>query len=183
VDGYRTADEGLNFVFSKIVDSNVGDVSDAGMVYYILTGDEDTDPNKLRTFLNAGQGQTPPVSAPPARRSRRFDFVQTRRVQEHQFSYVPQRIGMRTWRDCVQVYLYLWDGVSTSNSTARRPRDLYHQPAVRRRYVQRWPMSTSPDWIITVSIANGRSISSSKNGTMRGGSLSQRVLMVTSECR
>jgi hypothetical protein len=31
------------------------------MVYYILTGDEDTDPNKLRTFLNAGQGQTPPV--------------------------------------------------------------------------------------------------------------------------
>jgi hypothetical protein len=30
----------LNFVFRKIVDSNVADVSDAGMVYYVLTGDE-----------------------------------------------------------------------------------------------------------------------------------------------
>jgi hypothetical protein len=159
----RQADEGLNFVFSKIVDSNVGDVSDAGMVYYILTGDEDTDPNKLRTFLNAGQGQTPPV--PPAEVS----TAQTRRVQEHPILvHVPQRIGMRTWRDCVRKCIstygdkcfYVQFDRQTAGDLSSAGR------AETGQYVQRWPMSTSPDWIITVSIANGRSISSSKNGTM-----------------
>jgi hypothetical protein len=31
---------GLSFVYDRIVDSNVANVSDAGMVYYVVTGDE-----------------------------------------------------------------------------------------------------------------------------------------------
>jgi hypothetical protein len=34
------ADSRLSFVYDRIVDSNVADVSDAGMVYYVVTGDE-----------------------------------------------------------------------------------------------------------------------------------------------
>jgi hypothetical protein len=172
VDVADSADEGLNFVFSKIVDSNVGDVSDAGMVYYILTGD-DTDPNKLRTFLNAGQGQTPPVS----------DFVHRPTVFKSIHSYTSPNVSGcapgETVRKCISTY---GDEFQFDRQTAKGPVSSAGR-AETGQYVQRWPMSTSPDWIITVSIANGRSISSSKNGTMRGGSLSQRVLMVTSECR
>jgi hypothetical protein len=85
-----SADEGLNFVFSKIVDSNVGDVSDAGMVYYILTGDEDTDPNKLRTFLNAGQGRHRQLASLACRGLR---LRQTRRSRASNSRTRPQRKG------------------------------------------------------------------------------------------
>jgi hypothetical protein len=90
---------------------------------------------------------------------------------------------MRTWRDCVSVSLPMGTSVSTSIRPPDGQGPVSSAGRAETGHVQRWPMSTSPDWIITVSIANGRSISSSKNGTMRGGSLSQRVLMVTIECR
>jgi hypothetical protein len=47
----RSTDTRLNFVYDRIVDSNVADVSDAGMMYYILTGDENTSPDKLRKYM------------------------------------------------------------------------------------------------------------------------------------
>jgi hypothetical protein len=139
-------------------------------------GRRDTDPNKLRTFLNAGQGQTPPVSDshfghPPC--SRASILV-----------HVPNASGMRTWRDCVRKCISTYgDGVSTSNSTARRPRDLYHQPAVRRRGSMFKVADVNKSGLDYNRVNCKRSgISSSKNGTMQGGSLSQRVLMVD-ECR
>jgi hypothetical protein len=79
----------------------------------------------------------------------------------------PQRIGMRTWRDCVRKCISTYGDVflRPDRQTAKGPVSSAGR-AETGQYVQRWPMSTSPDWIITVSIANGRSISSSKNGTM-----------------
>jgi hypothetical protein len=142
----------------------------SAMPAWCTTSSRATRTNKLRTFLNAGQGQTPPVS----------DFVHTV-FKSIQFSYVPQRIGdahLARLCPCISTYGDECFYVQFDRQTAKGPVSSAGR-AETGQYVQRWPMSTSPDWIITVSIANGRSISSSKNGTMRGGSLSQRVLMVT----
>jgi hypothetical protein len=54
-----SSDKRENFVFDKIKDSNVGDVSDAGMMYYLLTGDENADPVKLRAFLSQERKSVP----------------------------------------------------------------------------------------------------------------------------
>jgi hypothetical protein len=47
-----SSDSRLSFVYDRIVDSNVADVSDAGMVYYIVTGDENASPDKLRRYMS-----------------------------------------------------------------------------------------------------------------------------------
>jgi hypothetical protein len=58
----------------------------------------DTDPNKLRTFLNAGQGQTPPVS----------DFVHRPTVFKSIHSYTSPNVSGcapgETVRKCISTY-------------------------------------------------------------------------------
>jgi hypothetical protein len=113
-------------------------------------GRRDTDPNKLRTFLNAGQGQTPPVSDshfghPPC--SRASILV-----------HVPNASGCAPGETvCASVSLPM----GTVFLRPIRPPDgqgtcIISRPCGDGAVCSRWPMSTSPDWIITVSIANGR---------------------------
>jgi hypothetical protein len=66
-------DKRENFVFDKIKDSNVGDVSDAGMMYYLLTGDENADPVKLRAFLSQ-ERKSVPIETVDKRRHDRCRF-------------------------------------------------------------------------------------------------------------
>lgn len=105
-------DPRLNFVFDKIKDSNVGDVSDAGMVYYILTGDENADPKKLRSLLSSMPPAPPacdctlpvpdelPLAAPTIK-----DFVHRPAVlssNQLEFTYVSEPApGMTRWQQCV----------------------------------------------------------------------------------
>lgn len=107
-----SSDPRLNFVFDKIEDSRVGDVSDAGMVYYLLTGDEDADPVKLKSFFAA----TPPickcdpdpvVPSPGSVIPTVKDFVHRPKVfaaSDLRFTYVAESgRGMRRWQDCVML--------------------------------------------------------------------------------
>ena len=43
--------EALNFVYNRIKAYEKDDISDCGMVYYLLTGDEKGNASKLQTFL------------------------------------------------------------------------------------------------------------------------------------
>jgi hypothetical protein len=57
-----SADERVRFLWQRLQVSTRPDPSDAGMAWFLLTGDEDCDPEKLRRLLDAGQKPTPLAS-------------------------------------------------------------------------------------------------------------------------
>ncbi|SCG37456.1 carbohydrate-binding protein [Micromonospora coxensis] len=56
------SDQRLRYVHNVVnnIMNKKGDVSDAGMMYYLITGDDSGNANKLRTFLTAPGGGTSP---------------------------------------------------------------------------------------------------------------------------
>jgi hypothetical protein len=54
-------DERLRFLFERLVVSTRPDPSDAGMAYFLVSGDEQTDPQKLRALLENHARPTPAI--------------------------------------------------------------------------------------------------------------------------
>jgi hypothetical protein len=101
-----SSDKRENFVFDKIKDSNVGDVSDAGMMYYLLTGDENADPVKLRAFLSQERKSVPIETVDKRGDTTVADFVHRPAVfasTKLKFAFISVDASKMTrWQDCVQ---------------------------------------------------------------------------------
>ncbi|MEM8501863.1 MAG: PA14 domain-containing protein [Cyanobacteria bacterium P01_D01_bin.1] len=63
----QSDDPNLRWLYSRMEATGKADISDAGMVYYVLTGDERGSSSKLQAYLEGGSVPVPapePVSAP-----------------------------------------------------------------------------------------------------------------------
>ncbi|MDZ8119123.1 RICIN domain-containing protein [Pontiella agarivorans] len=58
--------EGIQFVYSRIVASDKADISDCGMAYYLFTGDQQGGPAGLKAMLDNGFGTEPSDPVDPS---------------------------------------------------------------------------------------------------------------------
>jgi hypothetical protein len=99
-----SSDKRENFVFDKIKDSNVGDVM-MQVMYYLLTGDENADPVKLRAFLSQERKSVPIETVDKRSDTTVADFVHRPAVfasTKLKFIISVDASKMTRWQDCVQ---------------------------------------------------------------------------------
>lgn len=60
----KNSDANWQWVYQRMQAGSKADISDAGMVYYALTGDENGDISKLRSFINSGPNPRPEPPTP-----------------------------------------------------------------------------------------------------------------------
>jgi hypothetical protein len=86
----------------------VGDVSDAGMMYYLLTGDENADPVKLRAFLSQERKSVPIETVDKRGDTTVADFVHRPAVfasTKLKFAFISVDASKMTrWQDCTGMY-------------------------------------------------------------------------------
>lgn len=88
-------DPKVQFLWERIVVSTRPDPSDAGMAYFLATGDEDCDPVKLRRLLDGHQRSVPLASRKQVRLEvENFRYLINCRVEERNDKNVSHRLSV-----------------------------------------------------------------------------------------